>query len=116
MISCIVNSTRPISGNLSAFLYRQASHMAIEELKRLALDTSECYGSLYTEGKYASLGTFSGVIFTAEVVADGHDIKVEFLVRIPDTDARAENYHPGTTAEIRAEIEKEARSSRRHLN
>lgn len=109
MIQCIVNSTRPISADLSAFLYRKASIMAEERMERMMLDAAECYGSLSTEGECANIGTYSGVIFIAKVVANGHEIEVQFIMRIPDVDARPEYWQPAPMSEIRAKIAEEGR-------
>jgi hypothetical protein len=87
-INCLLNSNgKPLSEEVCDKLLRKAREMARDNKKRLKLKGPPCEGIIYTQWKTGSMGTISGVQFTAEVVTDNGETTITFIVRDFDLEA-----------------------------
>ncbi len=91
MFNCLMNTNgRPLSEEVRDVLLAKARQMALDRKKRLNIKSPVCEGVVYTQWKYGSMGTISGVEFTAEIVTNTGETMVTFLVRNFDLDAEGE--------------------------
>ncbi len=76
-----MNTGGAIPVEVSDLLFRTAQDMARRGKAKVKIKNDHCMGVLSTRWKYSSMGSVSGVEFTAEVLVGGKESTISFIVQ-----------------------------------
>lgn len=89
MIYCLMTSGLPLTGAMRDYLLVVARQMATSGDQKRAFRTDDFEGAIYTKGQSATIGTVSGVHFTAVIESNQITTRVSYIVprgELPEMD------------------------------